>query len=296
MELAQMRMVKAVAETGGIAQAAQRLHCVPSNITTRIKQLESELGTDLFIRAGRGLSLSPAGVVFLDYCTKILGLVDEAKRAVDANTQPSGLLRIGAIESCATVHLPALLAEYQQAYPGVSLELITGTWSQLLEDVRQRRLDGALVAADIQHPKIASSALYREQLVLISAAGSGPIQGAADLRGKTLIMWPNGCPYRAALKNWVQPHDPHPAIASYASWATIIGSVHAGAGVSLVPEGILQRYEQSAGLETHRFAELAPVENCFIWHKETTRHPAREAFANLLRERLSPNADGGEPC
>ncbi|NWE73293.1 LysR family transcriptional regulator [Pseudomonas gingeri] len=286
MELAQMRMVKAVAETGSIALAAQRLHCVPSNITTRIKHLESELGTDLFVRAGRGLSISPAGEVFLEYCAQILNLVDEAKRAVDANTRPSGTLRIGAIESCATVHLPALLAEYHRTYPEVSLELITGTWTQLLEDVRQRRLDGALVAADIHHPKIASTALYSEKLVLISAADSAPIHNAHDLLGRTLIMWPNGCPYRAALKNWVQDCDRNPPIASYGSWGTIIGSVNAGAGVSLVPEGILRRYEQSTGLATYRFDELAPVQNSFIWHRETTRHPAREAFARLLRERL----------
>ena len=61
MELAQLKMVRAVAQTGSVAQAALQLHCVPSNITTRIKQLENELGTPLFIRAGRGLAISAAG-------------------------------------------------------------------------------------------------------------------------------------------------------------------------------------------------------------------------------------------
>ncbi|MEX5538855.1 LysR family transcriptional regulator, partial [Pseudomonas syringae] len=73
MELAQPKMVRAVAQTGSVAQAALQLHCVPSNITTRIKQLESELGTPLFIRAGRGLAISAAGEIFLDYCERILG-------------------------------------------------------------------------------------------------------------------------------------------------------------------------------------------------------------------------------
>ena len=50
-----------------------QLHCVPSNITTRIKQLEEELGAPLFYREGKSLNLTPSGEIFLDYCHKILG-------------------------------------------------------------------------------------------------------------------------------------------------------------------------------------------------------------------------------
>ncbi len=65
MELTQLKMVQAVARSGSIARAAEQLHCVPSNITNRLKQLESELGTALFTRIGRGLKISPAGEIFL---------------------------------------------------------------------------------------------------------------------------------------------------------------------------------------------------------------------------------------
>ena len=90
MELSQLRMIKSVAECGSIALAAQHLHCVPSNITTRIKQLENELGTVLFTRAGRGLQISAAGQLFLGYCERILALVDEARRAVTPHATPHG--------------------------------------------------------------------------------------------------------------------------------------------------------------------------------------------------------------
>ena len=58
MELSQLVMFKTVAEQGSIIRASRILHCVPSNITNRIKLLESELGVALFIRKGRGLSLA----------------------------------------------------------------------------------------------------------------------------------------------------------------------------------------------------------------------------------------------
>jgi len=284
MELAQLKMVKAVAQTGSVAQAALQLHCVPSNITTRIKQLESELGTPLFIRAGRGLAISAAGEVFLDYCERILALVEESKRAVDSNAIPRGKLRIGAVESSASGRPPPLLAEYHRRYPQVELELVTGAWAQLLDDLQHHRIDAALVAAGGKRPKLEQSVVYSERLVLITSASSAPIEDARDLAGRTLLVWPPGCPYRAALENWLKPHDIKPAIASYASWGTIIGCVSAGIGVALAPEGILARYEQANQLTSYRFDELAAVDNLLFWHKDTQRHLARDAFAGLLRE------------
>lgn len=65
MDLTQLEMFNAVAEAGSITQAAAKVHRVPSNLTTRLRQLETELGVDLFIRENQRLRLSPAGHNFL---------------------------------------------------------------------------------------------------------------------------------------------------------------------------------------------------------------------------------------
>ncbi|KTC36519.1 LysR family transcriptional regulator [Pseudomonas sp. ABAC61] len=286
MELTQLKMVQAVARSGSIARAAEQLHCVPSNITNRLKQLESELGTALFTRIGRGLKISPAGEIFLGYSERILGLVEEARRAVDSQAEPSGPLRLGSIESCAGGRLPPLLAEYHRRYPQVSVELVTGTWTQLFEELRHQRIDGALVAIDTLPAKLQQTVLYNEPLVLISSADSAPIHSASDLQGQHLFMWPAGCPYRRALESWLDKHGLNLPITGYASWGTIIGCVSAGVGVSLIPEGVLERYSQSSTLTVQRFSDLAPVDNRFVWHQDVQRHGARDAFAQLLREKL----------
>ena len=77
MDLVQLEIFKAVAEHGSISVAAQHIHRVPSNLTTRIKQLELDLGVDLFIREKSRLRLSPAGWSFLDYARRILDLVQD---------------------------------------------------------------------------------------------------------------------------------------------------------------------------------------------------------------------------
>lgn len=286
MELSQLKMLNAVARTGSIARAAEQLHCVPSNITNRLKQLESELGTPLFNRVGRGLKISAAGEVFLGYSERILTLVDEAKRAVDDQAEPSGVLRLGAIESCAGGRLPPLLAQYHRRYPQVSVELVTGTWSQLFTELQHQRIDGALVAIDTLPPWLKQTVLYHEPLVLISSAGSAPIHSASDLQGQHLFMWPQGCPYRRALENWLARHGLNLPITGYASWGTIIGCVSVGAGVSLIPQGVLERYSQSATLNIQCFSDLLPVDNRFVWHQDVQRHKPRDAFARLLLEHL----------
>ncbi|AJO77564.1 LysR family transcriptional regulator [Pseudomonas sp. MRSN 12121] len=286
MELAQLKMVKAVARTGSIARAAEQLHCVPSNITNRLKQLEGELGTSLFIRAGRGLKISPDGEIILGYSERILALVEEAKRAVDRQAEPSGHLRIGAIESCAGGRLPPLLAEFHRRFPQVTLELVTGTWSQLFEELQHHRLDGALVAVDIPHPKLDRTTLYSEPLVLVASATAAPVLRPQDLQDQTLFMWPGVCPYRRALEQWLDTHGVTASLTGYASWGTIIDCVSAGAGMTLAPEGVLDRYTLSAGLARYRFAELQPIDIRFVWNKEIERHTARDAFAQLLREQL----------
>ena len=100
MDLTQLEMFNAVAEAGSITQAAAIVHRVPSNLTTRLRQLETELGVDLFIRENQRLRLSPAGHNFLRYSQQILALVDEA-RSVVAGDEPQGLFSLGSLESTA---------------------------------------------------------------------------------------------------------------------------------------------------------------------------------------------------
>lgn len=104
MDLTQLEMFNAVAQTGSITRAAQSASR-SSNLTTRIRQLEADLGVELFIRENQRLRLSPAGHNFLRYSKQILALVDEARMVV-AGDEPQGLFALGALESTAAVRIP----------------------------------------------------------------------------------------------------------------------------------------------------------------------------------------------
>ena len=142
MDLVQLEIFKAVAEQGSISAAAQLIHRVPSNLTTRIKQLEQDLGVELFIREKSRLRLSPAGWNFLGYARRILDLVQEA-RATVAGEEPQGAFALGSLESTAAVRIPALLAAYNQKHTKVELDLSTGPSGTMIEGVLSGRLAAA---------------------------------------------------------------------------------------------------------------------------------------------------------
>src|SRR5882757_8754013 len=174
MDLSDLRIFSAVVREGGVTRAAERLHRVQSNVTTRIRQLEEDLGVALFIREGKRLHLAPGGHVLLGYAERLLALADEARGAVQ-DAKPRGTFRLGAMESTAAVRLPGLLSEYHRRHPGVVLELRTGNPQVLASAILAGDLDAALVAEPIADEPFERALAFEEELVIIAAANHPPI-------------------------------------------------------------------------------------------------------------------------
>ena len=143
MDLTDLRIFNTVVRTGGITRAAEKLHRVQSNVTTRIHQLEQDLGVSLFIREGKRLHLTPAGHLLIEYADRLLALADDARNAVQ-DSRPRGLFRLGAMESTAAIRLPKTLAEFHRRYPEVTLQLRVGNPQQLASAILAGELDAAL--------------------------------------------------------------------------------------------------------------------------------------------------------
>src|SRR5258708_40091285 len=112
MDLSDLHIFRSVVEAGGVTRAAEKLNRVQSNVTTRVRQLESELGVDLFVREGKRLHVSPAGKLLLDYAERLIDLAREAREAVHA-AKPPGRLRLGTGGSTARLRLTVPLHEYR---------------------------------------------------------------------------------------------------------------------------------------------------------------------------------------
>lgn len=266
MDLASLEIFRAVVEEGGVTRAAARLHRVQSNVTTRIRQLESSLGVELFLRDGKRMVLTPAGKTLFDYARRVLDLAEEARQAV-LPAKPQGRLRIASMESTAASRLPAVLAAYHQAWPDVQLELVTCTTRQAMQALARFEVDCAFVAEPLDDPALAWLPAYQEELVLIARERHAPIHSAADLETRTMLAFESGCNYRARLEAWFGASDSLPRrVLELGSYHAIIACAAAGIGVAIVPRSVLGLYRDLPKISIHGLGPAGQVCTLLAWH------------------------------
>nr|WP_290445356.1 MULTISPECIES: LysR family transcriptional regulator [unclassified Pseudomonas] len=283
-------MFKAVAEHGSISAAAQQIHRVPSNLTTRIKQLEQDLGVDLFIREKSRLRLSPAGWNFLEYTRRILELVQEARCSV-AGDDPQGTFALGSLESTAAVRIPALLAAYNQRYPKVDLDLSTGPSGSMLEGVLSGRLVAAFVDGPVLHPSLEGMPVFEEEMMLIAPLNHAPVRRARDVNGASIYAFRANCSYRHHFERWfVQDQSVPGKIHEMESYHGMLACVSAGAGLAMLPRSMLDNMPGCSTVSAWPMAEeFRYLQTWLVWRRGTVSR-SLGTFIELLeaREPASP--------
>ncbi|MEW9904718.1 putrescine utilization regulator PtrR [Pseudomonas putida] len=263
MEFSQLRIFQAVAEEGSVTRAAERLHRVPSNLSTRLRQLEEQLGVELFVRERQRLQLSPAGKVLLDYANRLSTLRDEAVAAVRGG-QPAGDFVLGTMYSTAATHLPPLLARYHQTYPAVNLQVQAAPSGELLEGLLAHRLDAALVDGPLSLAGLDGVPLCEEVLVLITRPEHPPVLSARDVAGRAVFTFRQGCSYRMRLEAWyAHDHTPMGRVMEIESYQSMLACVIAGAGVALMAQSMLDTLPGRDQVQAHRLQ--APFDHAVTW-------------------------------
>jgi len=239
MELTDLKVFLVVAEEGSVSAAARRLDYVQSNVTTRLRKLESELGAPLFHRHPKGVVLSERGIIFREYALKILQLADDAVNAVREREEPAGTLAIGVVETVASAGLLRVLSDFQARYPHVSLSLVTGTSPNLRAKVLNYELDGAFVTGEIGSPLLVSEYEIRDVVGLVTHSGVEEIS-TSDLSRVTWVVFQKGCPFRALTEAWLESAGLKPAqVIETATLETMLGCVRSGLGATLLPVSAL---------------------------------------------------------
>jgi len=282
MNLTALQIFKSVVEQGGVNKAAAKLHRVPSNVTTRIKQLEEQLGAKLFLRIGRRLALSAEGKLLLPLADQLLRLSSEAEAAL-RNEKPRGTLRIGALESTAASRLPPVLSRYHQLYPDVQIELVTGTSGALVSRVHKEEVEAAFVAEPFNADGLEIQTAFVEELVLITPKSFGQVRSAKDIGNRTVIAFSAGCSYRQRLETWLGASKVLPdRVMEFQSYHAIIACVAAGSGLAVVPRAVLEltRADRNVAM-TALPARIAKTRTQLVWRREH-HSAALDAMKNLF--------------
>ena len=289
MELTDLVTFSAVARTGGITRAADELNTVQSNVTQRIKALEAEIGTALFERHSRGMTLTGAGRRLLPYAQQMAALSREAVLAARDDGVPKGPLAIGSMETTAAVRLPSLLAEFHRRFPAVRLSLRTAPTADLADAVLDGSLDGAFVAGPIDHAELTSVIAFREELVLVTARrwnSLAALRAGTPESGPTALVFRTGCTYRQRLEQLFAEFGwPSATRFELGTLDGMIGCVAADMGVTLLPRAVVGRSDLSESITLHTLsAAQSRVDTLFIQRRSAHRYSALEGFVGCLNK------------
>lgn len=289
MELRHLRYFVAVAEELHFGRAAQRLHLAQQPLSAQIKDLERELGVQLFIRGENRIRLSEAGQSFLEEARITLAHSHRAAEVarLAANGQ-MGRLRIGFCSSAVREFFPEVLKSFKAASPSVSVEL-QETYDQL-KLLEGRELDLAFVHVTPEMTLFNWIPILSERFV-VAAPEHHPLIALSEvgltldhLKPYTLVALPleKVRPFQAFLESWAAYNGFRPTVSQTAGdKQTLLGLVAAGFGIAIVPEHV-RSAPAPAGL---RFLALnapaALLQLGAVWRKDNPQASLRRFLDHL---------------
>ena len=299
MEIRQLDIFRILAHELNFTRAAERAHCVQSNVSVQIRALEEELGVQLFERLGQRVRLTAHGQRLLPYSERILRLLEEARTMTRDGDSPAGTLVVGSPESVLTYRLPPVLQIFRRKYTEVELVFRAVGSTDLVPLLEQGQLDIGLVIDDVlKHPRLQVEALGAEPLALLVHPGHALLTRSAisaeDLRDQAFLLTDPGCAYRSKLEHALGKEHVRPrAVMEFTSVETIKQCAALGMGIACLP-AIVADSEIVAG----KLAALPwsgsnlTMKTLVAWHKDKWRSPGMEAFLSLLRTRFRPKKSG----
>ena len=296
MEFSEIETFIAVASAESFSRAAENLGYSQSAVTVHIKKLERELGVRLFDRLGKRISLTGQGQLFYEKAVQISNQMKSLKPAMMQPGEPDGLLRIGTIESLCSAIFPDIVNRFHSRFPLVKLDITTDTPDNLLDMLKNNRLDIIYILDErINLPWTAADLAEEERVVFAAGSGhplAGKTCGIEELLTYPICLTEKDSNYRKVLESRLNDMN-ITIMPTFSSNNTdlLLNLIEHSDAVAFLPEYCVERL----------FGEgrLAPIEvdrprisvyRQIIHHKDKWINPEMEAFL----ETAAPEKSKGE--
>lgn len=241
MDLHRLRVFHSAVQTGGFTQASRELHLSQSTVSQHIRQLEDDLGCQLFMRVGKRVVLTEAGQLLREHSEKIFQDVKNAKMSIRELTGlQRGKVRFGTGATTLIYQLPPVLECYQARFPNIELIVVSDITDSILRDVQAQRLDLGLVMLPVEEPDLQMAPLYDEELK-IAIPSRHPLASKRSLSIKDLgqlrfILYEQKTVMRKLVDDFFAELGVKPRVAMVMENIEAIKSlVGAGLGASVLP-------------------------------------------------------------
>jgi DNA-binding transcriptional LysR family regulator len=292
--LRQFRYFVAVAESGSVAAASRMLNIAQSALTKSMLELESELGSTLFVRSSRGMSLTPQGHRFLGSARKVIGSVADALRlhGDDSASALSGVLSLGVTSLVAGYYLSELFSRFRRNNPAVEVFVTEDT---------PRFLEHLLINGELDVAIMVSNALSEPQAMVAETLTSSPNRvwmasnHALTAREEITLVECAACDQIVLEADridelmtgvWARHQLKPRTILRTASLEAVRSLVGAGAGIAVLPDILYRPWTLDAEhVEVRRLRDEVPsVDVGLVWRRGSGLKPAAAEFIELARE------------
>ena len=306
MELWQLRTFRVVAETLNFTRASERLHLTQSAISHQIKALEAELRVPLFIRAKRGVILTDAGKVALEYAARILDATEEMRERVGGREKSlAGRVRVAAATQALVYLFAPLFEDFMDAHPDIELLFrTTVSTEQTVEDILNGVADVGFASVAVYSPTLHAVELFEDELVLVVGKKHRLAEKSEvsirELEKERWILFERGASIRRATDAFFKKVrvEPETALESndtyFVKWM-----IQHGLGVSLMPSWTVREEVEGARLALLRIKKHKLKRSVSMVALKSAKSAPIRAFIEYILEKkeklqtLATDGDGG---
>ncbi len=293
LEIKHLKTLQALADTGSVSAAAESLHLTQSALSHQIRQLEQQLGFRLFQRKSTPLVFTPAGHILLNTAREVLPRLQQAEAMLRGlATGEQGRLYVGVeCHTCFEWLMPVARA-FQQAWPGVDLDIIPSLTQSALTLLGERKCDLVITSDPVPTPAVVHEELFRyEQMLVVPPGHRLSRQNRItpdDLRAETLICYPVSEERLDIFRNFLIPAGVRPAALRFSELTLMMLSlVESGRGVCVLPRWLLETVAEYAHLPRLRLGEDGLWSRLYaaMPRDQAALPPVRDFIARIRAER-----------
>jgi len=241
MDLRQLEILQAIAETGSFTACGRKLHVSQSAISRQILLLEEELGEPLFLRVGRQVRMTPAAESLVQLGQRVFLDVRETVGTItDRTRELKGSLRLsGGMTVCLYV-FPPLLKHLRRVHPHLDVRVTVATAGRSVQEIRGGRVDAGLLTLPVEESDLVTVPVLREELLLVTPP-THPLARRRrvmprDLAGRPFIVFEAGSGTRRVIDHFFATENLEPTIVMDTENVEIIKAmVKTGLGIGIVP-------------------------------------------------------------
>lgn len=293
MNIRDLGYLVAVGEHRHFGRAAEACFVSQPTLSTQIKKLEAELGVQLVERSPGHVMLTDAGEQVVERAKVVLRETDSIRDIARHATDPeSGSVRIGLFPTLAPYLLPHVVGAIHERFANLELLLVEEKTEEVIEQLRDGRLDAGLLALPVHEPAFHEEPLFNEDFVLAIPAGhplgeTGDPVAVSALAGENILLLEEGHCLRDQALSVCRLAGAHERGGFRAtSLETLRQMVAAGVGITLLPRlSVSPPVPRSKDIDLVEFAGEAPTRRiAMFWRPTSTYADVLASIAGLIRD------------